>query len=282
MVDIVVDGNPRAAVLRLPTAASGPRAISTQRAALEAVASSTVPAPRLLWFDDGEQNPFGCPFIVMERLPGDVPVGWHELPEPRRTALAEDAIDVLVRLHAVDVDRTQVGKTTGSPLMDLDGLQRLFARLAPLPSAVTTALWWLGRHRPSTVSPRVIVHGDYRMGNFVVEGERISGVLDWEMAAPGEALVDLAWCFIPVFELPGVDEVAMVSRYAARTGLTIDPQEWHWHRLLGYTRLAYYALAGTRAFDAGRSADLRLAALRLQLPVTLDRLAATLTGEAPR
>jgi hypothetical protein len=50
--------------------------------------------------------------------------------------------------------------------------------------------------------------------------------------------------------------------------------------VLGYVRLAYYALAGTRAFDSGRSDDLRLAALRLQLPVHLDRLAATLAGEA--
>ena len=52
-----------------------------------------------------------------------------------------------------------------------------------------------------------------------------------------------------------------------------------WRRVLGYVRLAYFALSGTRAFDGGRSDDLRLAALRLQLPVALDRLAATLAGE---
>jgi hypothetical protein len=50
--------------------------------------------------------------------------------------------------------------------------------------------------------------------------------------------------------------------------------------VLAYARLVYYALAGTRTFDAGRSDDLRIAALRLQLPITLDRLAAALSGDA--
>ena len=62
--------------------------------------------------------------------------------------------------------------------------------------------------------------------------------------------------------------------------MPVDPERFRWHRVLGYVRLAYYALSGTRAFDGGHSSDLRLAALRLQLPVHLDRLAATLAGEA--
>jgi hypothetical protein len=50
--------------------------------------------------------------------------------------------------------------------------------------------------------------------------------------------------------------------------------------VLAYVRLAFYALSGAVAFETRRSEDLRLAALRLQLPVYLDRLAATLAGEA--
>lgn len=92
-------------------------------------------------------------------------------------------------------------------------------------------------------------------------------------------MADLAWCFIPVWQPAGVDEAALVQRYADRTGKALDEARLHWYRVLAYVRLAYYALAGTRAFDRGRSDDLRLAALRLQLPIHLDRLAATLAGE---
>lgn len=273
----------RSVVLRLPTPASGAAAILTQRAALQAVAGSGVPAPAPIWFDDGEENPFGRPFIVMERLPGVVPVGWHAVADPaRRRRLAEQAIDALVALHAIDLARTPLAGGMPSPTVALDGLTRLLHRLEPIPLVLEAALAWLQAGPAPQSGPPVIVHGDYRMGNLLIDGDRLTGVLDWEMAAPGDRLADLTWCCLPVFELPGVDEPALVARYAERAGVEIDPAAWHWFRVLAFTRLAYYHLAGPRAFDAGRSQDLRLAALRLQLPVTLDRLAATLADEPVR
>lgn len=281
-LELVGDGPSRPVVLRLPTPASGTAAILTQRAALQAVVGSSVPAPAPLWFDDGIDNPFGRPFVVMQRLPGVVPVGWHEIAEPQRSGLAEQAVDALAALHAIDVTQTPLAGARPSRTVALDGLLGLFARLVPLPLVLTAALDWLQRTAQAAGGPPVIVHGDYRMGNLLVDHGRLSGVLDWEMAAPGDRLADLTWCFIPVFELAGVDEDAMVARYADRAGRAVDPTAWHWYRVLGFTRLAYYALSGARAFDSGRSDDLRMAALRLQLPVTLDRLAATLAGEPVR
>jgi len=264
------------AVLRLPTPASGTRAIVTQRTALQAVAGTGVPAPELLWFDDGNETPFSRPFIVMTRVAGTVPVGWHEVPEPTRTRLAEQAIDALAALH--DLDPSPLGEPV-TPLSDLERLGRRLDRAGPLPPVLTGALAWLAQRIPDPPARSAIVHGDFRMGNLVVDGDRLTGVLDWEMAAPGDPLSDLSWCFIPVWETTGVDEQALVHRYAERSGAVVDPERLHWHRVLGYLRLAYYALAGTRAFDGGRSDDFRLAALRLQLPVTLDRLAAVLAGD---
>jgi aminoglycoside phosphotransferase (APT) family kinase protein len=268
---------PADAVLRLPTPASGPRAILTQAAALGAVAGR-VPAPAVLWHDEGEDNPFGRPFLVMERVDGAVPVGWHDVPEPARTRLAEQAVDVLAALRTV-----APGPLAGVPEharpTSLAFYARRLERFAPLPPVLEGALWWLSRHEPEPVEP-VLVHGDLRMGNLIVDGDRLAGILDWEMAAPGDPIADLTWCFIPLWAPPGLDEAALVARYEERTGAAVDPERFRWHRVLGYVRLAYYALSGTRAFDGGHSDDLRLAALRLQLPVHLDRLAATLAGES--
>jgi aminoglycoside phosphotransferase (APT) family kinase protein len=278
-VDITSEEAAVEAVLRLPTPASGTRAILTQRAALQAVAGS-VPAPRLLWHDDGADNPFSRPFLVMERVAGEVPVGWHELEEPRRTRLGEHAMDVLAALHRADPSPlAPPDRGTSAGPTELAWYRRRLERLAPLPAVLGAALWWLGRHEPPPPERTVLVHGDYRMGNMIVNDDRITGVLDWEMAAPGDPLADLTWCFIPLWELPGLDEPSLVRRYAQHRRAEIDEERFHWFRVLGYVRLAYYALAGTRAFDSGRSDDFRLAALRLQLPVHLDRLAATLVGE---
>jgi aminoglycoside phosphotransferase (APT) family kinase protein len=279
-VEVETGGEAHDAVLRLPTPASGARAIITQRAALQAV-TGRLPSPALLWHDDGEDNPFKRPFLVMRRVDGEVPVGWHDVPEPRRSRLGEHAMELLAALHATDpAPLAPAGDSTRAAPTELEWYERRLERLAPLPPVLTGALWWLALHRPAPPARQVLVHGDYRMGNLIVSGDRITGVLDWEMAAPGDALADVAWCFIPLWEPPGLDERELIARYAERSGTDVDEERFHWHRVLGYVRLAYYALAGTRAFDSGRSDDLRLAALRLQLPVHLDRLAATLAGEA--
>lgn len=274
---VSVDGKTVDAVLRLPTPASGERAILAQRAALHAV-SGHVPAPAVLWHDDGSAHPLGCPFLVMERLRGVVPAGWHEVAEPERSILAREAIDVMATLHAVPAGLLASADDGPRPT-ELGYYRERLARFHPLPEVLDVALWWLERHLPEPLEHPVLAHGDFRMGNFVIEQGRLRGVLDWEMAGPGDALADLAWCFVAVWEPAGVDDDPLVARYAERSGRPVDPDRLHWHRVLAYARLAYYALAGAAAFESGRSTDLRLAALRLQLPVYLDRLACTLAGE---
>ena len=276
---VTLQGRETDVVVRLPTPASGVRAILNQRAALQSVAGRGVRAPQLLWFDDSAENSFASPFIVMERATGTVPVGWHAIEEPRRSALARQAIETLAALHSIDVAATLLGSHQPSPLMDLDGLDRLFGRLEPLPTIVRAAGWWLRLHAPPGEPATALVHGDYRMGNMVVHGDEITGVLDWEMAAPGDPLADLAWCFIAVWEPSLVDEAAMVALYESTCARPVDLERLHWHRCLAFYRLSYYALAGSRAFGAGRSDDFRLAALGLQLPVHLDRLAAAMAGD---
>jgi aminoglycoside phosphotransferase (APT) family kinase protein len=282
LIRVTSADGPVDAVLRLPTPASGSRAVLTQRVALQAVAGLGLPVPALLWFDDGEDNAFERPFIVMERVRGEVPVGWHQVPEPARTRLGEEAIDVLAALHGVDPAPLAAharGRTLPS---SLEWVKRRLDRVRPLPPVLDAALWWLERHAPPPPTRHVIAHGDYRMGNLIVRDDRIAAVLDWELAAPGDAASDLTWCFIAVWEPAGVDEEALLARYAERARTPLDPARIHWYRVLGYVRLAYYALSGARAFDSGASDDLRLAALRLHLPLHLDRLAGLLAGEAVR
>jgi aminoglycoside phosphotransferase (APT) family kinase protein len=277
--DVTVAGAVRPVVLRLPTPSSGHRTIVTQRRALDAVAGR-IPAPGVAWSDDGDDNPFGHPYLVMDRATGQVPVGWHVLAPPERAVLAERAIDVLADLHAIDPDRLADDRPPATPAEELARYARRLERLGPLPLVLRYALRWLDARAPGPADRPTIVHGDFRMGNLVVADRRIVAALDWEMASTGDPLADLTWCFIPVWEPAGVDEDALVRRYADATGVPVDAGRLHWHRVLAFVRLAFYALSGLRAFDAGASDDLRLAALRYQLPVQVDRLARTLDGRA--
>src|SRR4051794_30377441 len=183
----------RDVVLRLPTPASGSRAIIAQRIALQTVAGR-VPAPALLWHDDGAEHPLGNPFVVMERVQGSVPVGWHELPEPLRSRLAHEAVDVLVDLHAIAPGELAAGEPRQGPT-ELAYYAGRLARFERLPEVVDLALWWLARHAPRAPARRVLAHGDFRMGNLVVGDGHVRGILDWEMAGLGDPIADLVWCF---------------------------------------------------------------------------------------
>jgi len=44
---------------------------------------------------------------------------------------------------------------------------------------------------PQTES--TIVHGDFRIGNFIVRDHHISAVLDWELCTLGDPRADMAW-----------------------------------------------------------------------------------------
>ncbi|MFX8860340.1 phosphotransferase, partial [Acinetobacter baumannii] len=39
----------------------------------------------------------------------------------------------------------------------------------------------------------VLVHGDYRIGNIMINGDQISGILDWEFTQWGDRREDLGW-----------------------------------------------------------------------------------------
>src|SRR5262249_58081878 len=75
-------------------------------------------------------------------------------------------------------------------------------RAPPPPPPLAEALGWLRPHFPAT--PEVtLVHGDFRLGNFLVVrdggGARLTGILDWEMVHLGDPLEDVAWCISPLW-----------------------------------------------------------------------------------
>ncbi len=65
--------------------------------------------------------------------------------------------------------------------------RRAVAVLAPLPDAFDeTLLRVLDRTDDVVLAQTNIVHGDFHHRNFLVDGERVTGVFDWEIAGPGD------------------------------------------------------------------------------------------------
>jgi aminoglycoside phosphotransferase (APT) family kinase protein len=225
-----------------------------------------------------DHDVFGAPFYVMERIDGrpilqSVPQSWAAAPATHGTAL-EELIDALVAIHAVDWRSCGLGDMAHAD----DYLSRQLARwMAQLDSyggralpAATQICDWLDAHRPAD-QPSALCHGDYKLDNVLFADDvppRLLAVVDWEMAAIGDPLVDLAWSLIfhpgpegtmrlgmakePRFDVAYLpDRAQLIERYESRSGR--DTRAMAWYDVFARWKLAV-ALEGSYAkFLRGQS-----------------------------
>jgi len=144
----------------------------------------------------------GAPFYVMAHVDGHVITDTlpTELDSPeQRKRIAEELIDTLVEIHAVDWQAAGLdgfGKPTGYLERQVRRFLGLweFNQTRELP-AVERVADWLTSNLPES-GPVTVVHGDYRLGNTMVapgEPARIVAVFDWEMSTIGDPLADVGY-----------------------------------------------------------------------------------------
>ena len=209
----------------------------------------------------------GSEFYVMEKLEGLVPrvdFGFEISPE-QVDALCRNAIDVLIDLHSVEVERAPdlvaLAKGEGYVARQVAGWTKRFADARTDDTGDWSDLTaWLDEHQPADVGQRLI-HNDYRFDNLVLAADdptRVVGVLDWEMATVGDPLMDLSgvlayWveagdsAFLQQFRrqpttTPGMwtrDQV--VAHYVERMGFEMTPERWRFYEVFGLFRLAVIA-----------------------------------------
>ncbi|MEO8296398.1 MAG: phosphotransferase family protein [Burkholderiales bacterium] len=280
---------PQPLILRLAPAAG---ILPTYRAAPEAALLRSVeplglPTPRALWFSDDPQW-LGTPFLVCSRCPGDAPLltrkllqsGGGDLP-----VLAREFVDHLARLHSLDWEHSEFAPFARRVTREEAALQEVaywadvVAEFAPRPEPLME--WvrrWLVAHAP--VAPRVgIVHGDYRLGNFLAQDGRITGLLDWELAHVGDPHDDLGWALMPdvngsTDKLFGVmDRSEVFERYEAASGVRIDPAVIAYYDVLSRYKLVAICFSGIGVFASGRTNDLRTALMGSQRARAMAHLA---------
>jgi len=211
----------------------------------------TAPEPALLCEDT---TILGAPFYLMERRRGLV-VRRENPPEigddlGLRRRIGHALLDTLIELHAIDVSQpplSGIGKPAGFLERQLSGWfgrwERSRARDLP---AMDRLMEWLSFRLPRS-SEAALLHNDYKLDNVMLDPAdpaRVVAVLDWEMSALGDPLIDLGilLCYwpeagdpperresiSPVTAMPGWPSRAeLVGRYAERTGRDVS-------------RIAYY------------------------------------------
>jgi aminoglycoside phosphotransferase (APT) family kinase protein len=112
-------------------------------------------------------------------------------------------------------------------------------------------------------------HGDFRLGNLVVDESGLVAVLDWEFSHVSDPAEDLAWPFVRAWRF-GVDDLRMggigaiepyVARYAELTGREIPFDELYAWEVLGNCKWAIGALRQGRRHLRGEDRSVEFAIL---------------------
>lgn len=276
-----------------PTGLLAPYSARPQALALSALANSDVPVAELIGWSDEEEH-LGSPFFVCSRVDGEpiVPWGLERVPGGERRRLAETFVDILGSLHAPEAPvaalmplRPQVCAASAVQIEVrawVERIRRWRTRSYPL---LTWAGKWLLDNAPP--APRVcIVHGDFRLGNFLRRGGCITAVLDWEMAHPGHPLEDLGWLLLPMYnkgspllfaELP---RQAVIQRYSARSGIAVEPRSLHYFECLGMFKSVALTLAAMDSYLRRGFDDMRVCAMATSIASLTRRLDKSI-DEAP-
>ena len=165
---------------------------------MSALQETAVPVPRTYALCR-DTEVLGAEFYVMERCVGTPyrrAAQLAALGEERTRTISERLVDTMAALHAVEPGSVGLGDF-GRP----EGfLARQVARwkkqldashTRDLPAA--EELYRLLAANVPADSAAGIVHGDFRLDNVLVDDEdRVTAVLDWEMATLGDPLTDLA------------------------------------------------------------------------------------------
>jgi aminoglycoside phosphotransferase (APT) family kinase protein len=227
-------------VLRVLRPYHDPRQVLLEQAIQNAVADQGYPAPRVVHVSV-DPMPLGAAFLLMTRLPG------ASLLAARPIGMDRPLVDAQLRLHALDP--APLVRALGDAITFAGYLARFLRRIeqAELEGLQGVARW-LREHRPDAAAPPVICHGDLHPQNVLVEGSRVSGVVDWTNTVIADPAFDVgSTCTILRFVPAGLASLGAPLRWLARLGQPILAARY----LAGYrrrhpidaARLAYYEIA---------------------------------------
>lgn len=112
-------------------------------------------------------------------------------------------------------------------------------------------------------------HGDFRLGNLIVDEEGLAGVIDWEFAHLSDPAEDLAWPLVRAWRfgldhlrLGGVSEAEpYLERYNELTGRAISLDDLFFWEILGNVRWNIIAFNQAGRHLSGQARSVELAVL---------------------
>ncbi|WP_293329923.1 phosphotransferase family protein [Mycobacterium sp.] len=265
--DAVTGADRRALILRTGPPDDMHATMELEARVQAAAAAAGAPVPHVLTADDSPAA-LGNPFLICEEIKGETIVRriQRQLGDGAgRERLLRHCARALAAIHRADA--SDQGLTREDPVAQWR------TRLDDIGDTTATFEWtfrWLDANRPAASQPSVLVHGDYRMGNLVVDGSDLAAVLDWELVHVGEAYEDLAWFCVRAWRFGAPAELAagglgsidsFLGAYQEAGGTSVDRVTFRWWLVLATLRWGIICRYQAERHLSGQSRSVELATI---------------------
>lgn len=246
---------------------------------LQRLAASGLRVPRPL-LNEPETTAVGLPFILLERMPGGIAGSLFTPPLSRSLGL--QLAEQMGRLHALPV--TEYADCLTADVSDraalagaLAGFRQMQAEIGLRSRIVDAAIDWLEAHLDDAGTMRCVIHNDLGFHNFLVEGEELTALLDWELASIGHPAADLG--YVKPFVGRMLPWAEFMDHYAASGGWRGNARELRFHTIWNAVRLYGLIMQARAAIAAAIVNDVEISfACADNVMLLLDALGAELSA----
>jgi aminoglycoside phosphotransferase (APT) family kinase protein len=249
-------------------------------------AAAGAPVPHILTADDSPAA-LGNPYLICNAIAGETIVRriHRSLDAAGRERLLRQCAQALAAIH-----RAEPG---GIGLQKSEQLTEWRDRLDEMGDTTATFEWafrWLAANRPPSTPPR-LVHGDFRMGNLIVDENGLAAVLDWELVHIGEVYEDLAWFCIRAWRFGAPEALGagglgsvedFLSAYEEAAGAELDRDAFRWHLTVATLRWGVICRFQAERHLSGQTPSVELAAIGRRVSETEWDVLDLLDGRGPR
>lgn len=187
-----------------------PDGLGCEPAVLAAAFSAGVPVPEVV-VDGSASTDLQLPFMIVRAVEGETIA--RKILRDSQYAHARELLPYQLGLAAARLHTVDVSHISGLTSTDQVTMYRKVLDDVGEPHPIfDIAFRWLENNRP-TSHAQTLVHGDFRLGNVMVDDNGLTAVLDWELAHRGDPMEDLGWLCVRAWRFGGGHPVAGIGEY---------------------------------------------------------------------
>ena len=185
-----------------------------------------------------------------------------------RDVLAAQCGVALADIHTISLDGLPNELQQSGGLAQISQYEEIYRDFDVPRPVFELALQWLKANAPDPIDT-VLVHGDFRLGNLMIDEQGLVAVLDWELAHLGDPREDIAWLCVNSWRfgqtqnrVGGFGRIEdLLTAYNAKRGTDFTAKDVDWWEMLGTLKWGIMCMIMYEAFRSGADPSVERAAI---------------------